>query len=340
MRGAARRAAGRSRAEALVAGELQEYRLEVHLVGAELGEVEAALGERPRDPLPLIGREVDPKHVPVELRADARPRRARARPRRDRRVFTSRPRARPADRTSPTGPDVISRPRATIATRSAVCSTSDRMWLETKTVRPSFPSDRISSRTSTMPAGSRPFAGSSRISSAGSFRRAAAIPSRCFIPSEYVRTASAPRSASPTRASTRSIAASSYPPTRPEDLEVPPAREPGEQRRLLHDRAHRADHAGEPVRGPRRPSAACGRRSAGRDPAGIGSSWSCRRRSVPGTRRRRPREHRGRDRRPRSSCPRAAGDTPCGAPRPRSRPSGRTIPGGSRRADQGGGERI
>ena len=50
-----------------------------------------------------------------------------------------------------------------MATRSHVCSISARMWLDTNTVRPSRAERSHSSRTSTMPAGSRPLAGSSRI---------------------------------------------------------------------------------------------------------------------------------------------------------------------------------
>ena len=57
----------------------------------------------------------------------------------------------------------MQRPCATIATRSHTCSTSARMWLDTNTVRPSAANSRISVRTSRMPGGSRPFAGSSRI---------------------------------------------------------------------------------------------------------------------------------------------------------------------------------
>ena len=57
----------------------------------------------------------------------------------------------------------------------------------------------------TMPAGSSPFAGSSRSSSRGSLSSAAAIPSRCFMPSEYVWTLSRARSRSPTSSSSSSI---------------------------------------------------------------------------------------------------------------------------------------
>ena len=85
------------------------------------------------------------------------------------------------------------------------------MWLETKTVLPSRPSRRISSRTSTMPAGSSPFAGSSRIRTSGSLRSAPAIPRRCFIPSEYVLTWSSARSARPTSSRARAMRARPIP---------------------------------------------------------------------------------------------------------------------------------
>ena len=54
------------------------------------------------------------------------------------------------------------------------------------------------------PAGSKPFAGSSSTISAGSLSSAAARPSRCRIPSEYLRTFSSPRSSRPTSASASS----------------------------------------------------------------------------------------------------------------------------------------
>ncbi len=57
-------------------------------------------------------------------------------------------------------------------------------------------------RISTMPAGSRPLVGSSRMSNEGSDSRAAAMPSRCFIPNEYRPNRSLARSANPTRCNT------------------------------------------------------------------------------------------------------------------------------------------
>ncbi len=58
-------------------------------------------------------------------------------------------------------------PRSTMATASQVRSTSSSRCDDSTTVRPSATRDRIMSRMSSMPAGSRPFIGSSRISSCG-----------------------------------------------------------------------------------------------------------------------------------------------------------------------------
>ena len=68
------------------------------------------------------------------------------------------------------------RPWSTIATASQVRSTSSRRCEDNTTVRPSATKDRIMSRMSCMPAGSRPFIGSSRIKSCGSPSRHAATP--------------------------------------------------------------------------------------------------------------------------------------------------------------------
>ena len=53
-----------------------------------------------------------------------------------------------------------------------------------KTVRPLPVRDLIRSRISAMPRGSSPEVGSSRMRRSGSWRRACAIASRCFIPFE------------------------------------------------------------------------------------------------------------------------------------------------------------
>ena len=111
-------------------------------------------------------------------------------------------------RTSPTGPEATSRPRRRIVTASQTASTSARRWLDRNTVvRPSAPRFRTSSRTSTMPAGSSPLVGSSRISSSGALSIAAAMASRWRIPSEYALTRSSARSVSPTSSSISSTRA-------------------------------------------------------------------------------------------------------------------------------------
>ena len=61
------------------------------------------------------------------------------------------------------------------------------------------------SRMSSMPAGSRPFIGSSRISSCGSPRRQAATPRRWRMPMEYFDTLSSARCRMPTRSSAGSM---------------------------------------------------------------------------------------------------------------------------------------
>jgi len=69
-----------------------------------------------------------------------------------------------------------------IPTRSHSCSTSSMSWLDSTIVRGPPPSSRISARMSACPPGSSPLDGSSRISTRGSFKMAAATPSRCRIP--------------------------------------------------------------------------------------------------------------------------------------------------------------
>src|SRR5215211_822060 len=107
-----------------------------------------------------------------------------ARPRSRSSSRTSRPAPWPLASTSATGPAATQRPRAKMATRSQVWRTSESRWLDTNTVWPSSPRPRSRSRTSLMPAGSRPLAGSSKISTSGSLSSAAARPSRCRMPSE------------------------------------------------------------------------------------------------------------------------------------------------------------
>src|SRR3972149_2473864 len=76
-------------------------------------------------------------------------------------------------------------PRSMIPTRPHSCSTSDSMWEDRKIVLPSLLSHRIRSRKYRMPAGSRPFAGSSMMRTSGSWRRHWASARRFFIPWLY-----------------------------------------------------------------------------------------------------------------------------------------------------------
>ena len=71
-------------------------------------------------------------------------------------------------------------------------------WLDKKIVVPSFFSCRRSRRISWMPCGSRPLVGSSKINRGGRRISAAANPSRCRIPCEYVRTGRRSAALSPT----------------------------------------------------------------------------------------------------------------------------------------------
>jgi hypothetical protein len=104
----------------------------------------------------------------------------------------------------------ISRPSWMIPTRVASRSTSPRMWLDMKTVTSrSRAIARNPSRTSTTPAGSSPFAGSSRMSSSGSWSIARASPSRCKLPSESVRARRFAYGPSARRSITRSVAPAS-----------------------------------------------------------------------------------------------------------------------------------
>ena len=67
---------------------------------------------------------------------------------------------------------------------SAVACTSASRWLESSTVPPRSAKSRRNERIQAMPCGSRPVAGSSRISTLGLPMRACASPSRWRMPSE------------------------------------------------------------------------------------------------------------------------------------------------------------
>ena len=103
-------------------------------------------------------------------------------------------------------------------------------------MRPSATSDLIMSRMSSIPAGSRPFIGSSRMSKSGSSSRHAATPSRWRMPIEYFDTFSSARGRMPTRSSEgpmRSLAAGAA--RCGEDLEVLTARQMTVEAGLIDD---------------------------------------------------------------------------------------------------------
>ena len=86
------------------------------------------------------------------------------------------------------GPSCTMRPWSITTTRSATSATSARMWLEISTAPPLSANDRRKLRNHATPAGSSPFAGSSRTRTSGSPSSAAESASRCFIPSENLPT--------------------------------------------------------------------------------------------------------------------------------------------------------
>ncbi len=93
------------------------------------------------------------------------------------------------------------RPATRKTASSTISSSSMRMWLEMRIVRPSAASCRRSSRSCTRACGSSPDAGSSSSSTWGSWTRARASPSFCFCPRESTRAGTSARSAKVSRCS-------------------------------------------------------------------------------------------------------------------------------------------
>ena len=172
-----------------------------------------------------------------------------------------------------------------IPTTSASCWTSPRMWLEMKTVLPLEARCRSVARMATMPAGSRPLAGSSRRSSRGSLSSAPAMPEPLLHP-ERVAGDLVPR-----------------PLPQPDELEQLLDPGPGHvRRRWPPARAGSRDPTGTDRTtatrsAPRRRTGDVGRvrrtadqgarscpRPAGSDRSAGASSWSCPRRWAPGSR--------------------------------------------------------
>ena len=177
-------------------GQLEEERFEVAAAlqarGVDAGGRQRAIDlrrpvrlDRHDQPAGLVGRTRSAGRRPSRPSGRRRPagpgppRPARPRPR------STRTRTRPSPlRRVSIGPSRTSLPAAMIPITSASWLTSPSRWLEMNTVLPIEARWRSVSRIATIPAGSRPLAGSSRRSSFGSLRSAPAIPRRCFIPSE------------------------------------------------------------------------------------------------------------------------------------------------------------
>ena len=87
-------------------------------------------------------------------------------------------------RISASVPVSTARPCRMIVTRSQSASTSARMWLESRTVRPRRRSSLMHCWKTSSISGSRPDVGSSRISSSTSEARAATRPTFCLLPLE------------------------------------------------------------------------------------------------------------------------------------------------------------
>ena len=151
------------RAEAFVGGEREEGGLEVRPDRRELPDIRAVAGEDPGDRGGVLRtRDEEVLAVTGDVQAgllrtssawpgEEMPRRTCGAP--------------PPPRISLTAPSASVRPWPMMVTVSATCSTSARMCELTRIVLPALPSVRIVSRTSRMPAGSRPLVGSSKMSS-------------------------------------------------------------------------------------------------------------------------------------------------------------------------------
>jgi hypothetical protein len=110
---------------------------------------------------------------------------------------------------SATRESASSRPWPITTTCSAISAISLIRWLDTNTTRPCAASDLSRSRIQWIPAGSRPLTGSSSNSTGGSPSSAAAMPSRCAMPSEYLPArlpAALARPTIPSTSSTRRVA--------------------------------------------------------------------------------------------------------------------------------------
>ena len=165
----------------VVGGELEEHVFEPGAVGApQLGDDDAVPGGRPSR---SASRVASTTYAPSAqaLVGEAGERRGSARAPRRRRRGPACPTASSRSALLPSA-TITPRPMTTrwSATTSISCSRCD----DSRTVPPRSAKPLSSPRIQWMPAGSRPLAGSSRISTCGSPRRACAMPSRCRMPSE------------------------------------------------------------------------------------------------------------------------------------------------------------
>ncbi len=118
-------------------------------------------------------------------------------------------------------------------------------WLESRIAVPAAPSSATSARSSSTPAGSRPLAGSSRMSRLGDRISAAARPSRWRIPVERPPARRFAAAASPARSRASSIRAPAFAPVQlRKQLEISANREVGIEPRLLDE----AGNAGREAR--------------------------------------------------------------------------------------------
>ncbi len=146
-----------------------------------------------------------------------------------------------AGRSSETGPCTMTRPRLRMTARLQTSSTSWSRCDDRKTVMPSLPSWRMSSRTSFMPCGSRPLVGSSSTMTSGLWMSARAMPRRCRMPWEKPPALESARSSSPTMSSTSAMRSSLTSPfILAEHAQVAPGRHVAVEHGVVHEAAQMA----------------------------------------------------------------------------------------------------
>ena len=215
--------------------------------------------------------------------------------------FTSNPRARPAASTSSTGPDVINRPRAKIATRSQAAHLAQQMTRHEHRA-PFVPEASGAARGTPRCRPGRARWPARRGSAARDPQERGPMPEPLLHPERVglhlVVGAVGEADLFEHRVDAPCVRCRQ----RPRNCEVPSPGEPREQRRRLDDRTTAADHRRETTRDSRHRTAAA-RPAVGRTrPSRHRSVVVFPRRSGRGTRTRRPRARRGRGRRPPASA--------------------------------------